>query len=346
MNIITTHGHGTGGEIDRIDTRDFKFEEVGFATPVFNWDVGFDIETKLGITLPVKDQGVSGSCGGQAWSNLAGVLEAANDGNLEERSAKFIYAQTYAPGGGSYGRDNCNIYVNQGAARESVLPSYELGKPPSEAFMERGQDIFASTRDDARSDVSSAYAFPQITIDEIARAIRDTNGVVILIEAQDNGTWLSPFPQPPTKTAWRHFLYLGKGRMISGKKHIGALNSWGKSVGYAGWQYLSEDYFTSGHITQAYTHIFNTTPIPTSFKYNFMVNLSFGTQSVDNSKLQTALQIEGIFPQNVSPTGFFGQITANAVLTFRAKYGVSSANDPQGHSVGPLTRAQLNKIFN
>lgn len=215
MPKLAENIHGTGAVPDRIDTRDYQFKEIGFATPAFDWSVGFDIETKLGITLPVKDQGQSFSCGGQAWSSLAGVLEALNTGNLEERSAKFIYAQTYAPGGGSYGRDNANIFVNQGVSRETVLTSYHNGKPPTEAFMERGQDITPASRVDAMLDVSSSYAQVDVNINEVARALRDTNGVVIMIDGQDNGTWLSAFPKPPSYTSWRHFLYVGKALSIT-----------------------------------------------------------------------------------------------------------------------------------
>ncbi len=109
---------------------------------------------------------------------------------------------------------------------------------------------------------------------------------------------------------------------------------------------MGEDYFTSGHIEQAYTHVLAPPPPPIDFKHNFTQNLSFDTQSVENSSLQTALQIDGEFPMNVNPTGYYGTITANAVLKFRLKYGISSTSDKQGHSVGPLTRTKLNELFN
>ena len=95
-----------GGVPDRVDNRDFKWDEIGFGTSPFDWQKGFDIEFELGTKLPTKDQDGSYSCGGQAWSQYAGVLEATFSGTLEERSAKFFYAQTYQKGGGSSGRDN------------------------------------------------------------------------------------------------------------------------------------------------------------------------------------------------------------------------------------------------
>lgn len=129
-------------------------------------------------------------------------------------------------------------------------------------------------------------------------------------------------------------------------KLLGILNSWGENVGVKGWQFLQEDYFTSGHVQQAYAHIYNLTPIPPSFHYNFVSNLSFGQSGVDITALQTALQVDGEFPKSIAPTGYYGGVTASAVLAFRVKYGISSSTDTLGRSVGPLTRSKLNNLFN
>lgn len=84
--------------------------------------------------------------------------------------------------------------------------------------------------------------------------------------------------------------------------------------------------------------------ISPSTSYKFMVNLVFGQRGVDIENLQKVLQREGCYPATQSITGYYGPITAKAVLSFRVKYWISSASDPLGHSVGPLTRAQLNKL--
>lgn len=219
LNYIDSPLFNPGGVKDRVDTRDFQYAEIGFGTPPFNWAIGFDIENEIG-KLPVKDQGTSFSCGGQAWATYASVLEAAFTGTLEERSAKFIYAQTYQNGGGSRGRDNAEIYVNQGIARESVLSS----SPNIEANMTRGEDITAVVRLDALFDKSFNYSQVEpANIDEIARAIRDNNGVVLGIDGQ-NGlipSWASETPQSPTQTGWRHWCYAGKAFSITPTEYEG-----------------------------------------------------------------------------------------------------------------------------
>lgn len=335
-----------GGIPDRVDPRDYTYEEVGFGTPYFDWSEGFDIEHKIGLKLPVKDQNGSGSCGGQAWATLASVLEAVATGTHEERSAKYIYAQTYQGSGGSTGRDNAEIYRKQGVAREAVLTSYDNGKPPTEAFMQRGGDITQEARNDARLDVSRSYATLTCTMDEVARALRDNDGVILLVDGQNNGTWYSSFPMTPKRVEWRHWIYVGRARLINGRKYVGFINSWGTSVGDRGWQWLGEEWFNTGHILQGWTHVIAPPAPPPSFKHEFMVNLAFGQTSGDIKNLQKALKIDGVFPVTVPETGYYGTITARAVLAFRLKYGVSSVSDPQGHHAGPLTRAQLNKVFN
>ncbi len=262
-----------GGEVDRVDNRDFQLTEIAGAIVVpFDWNKGVDIETELRtrlniptFKLPVKDQGDSFSCGGQSWASYAGVLEAFATGTFEERSAKFLYSQTYVPGGGSRGRDNADIFVTQGAARELVLTSYQSSMPPTEVFMEQSGDITDNVRIDAKLSKALAYAQTGTDINAVATAIRDNMGVVIGIDGENNGTWLSPFPKPPTTVQWRHWLYAGKAQVFGGKKYIGCLNSWGLDVGdrnNPGWQWLGEDYFAS-HVWSGWTHIFAPLPIVT-----------------------------------------------------------------------------------
>lgn len=76
--------------------------------------------------------------------------------------------------------------------------------------------------------------------------------------------------------------------------------------------------------------------------HQFNVNLAYGQSSPEVHLLQEALSKLKIF--TAIPTGYFGPVTAKAVLDFRQTYGISSASDVLGHSVGPITRAALNKL--
>lgn len=359
---------GTGAIKDRPDARDFQWSEIGFGATPFNWQDGVDIEAQLALAIgapglsfkiPVKNQNGSGSCGGQAWSYQDQVLEALKSGSFEERSAKYIYEQTFVYPAGSAGRDNATILVKQGCAREVFISSYDNGVPPTEAFMQKST-ITTAARQDAKTSRLLSYANVSNDIDTVAQAIRDNGGVVLGITGSNNGSWFSAFPVPPANTTiearWYHWVYAGKAKMINGVKHIGILNSWG-NVGESGWQWLSEDYFKcatpndyhgSTAVWQVWTHIFNATSEPT-FSHNFAVEIRFGSNGAEVVALQKALQVDGTFPATVPTTGYYGEITRRAVFDFQVKYKVASMAELlllNGKLVGAKTRLQLNNLFN
>lgn len=347
MSNPNVNDFNPGGIVDRVDNRDFMYDEVG-GVPMnqFDWQAGFDVEVELGRKLVVKDQASSFSCGGQAWSYYAETLEALSTKTYEPRSAKFLYSQTCVPGGGSRGRDNADIFVNQGVCKESVLSSYDNGQPPSEAFMQRSVDITTAARMDAKLSRASAYAQTGSDIDSVATAIQQNHGVILGIDGQNNGTWSSEFPKPPTVTAWRHWVFACGAKLIDGVKYIKIINSWGTDVGDKGVQWLGADYFTS-HIFSGWTHVF--APLnPPFLTHEFKVIMNFGDNNTEVSALQSALRLDGEFPISVASTGVYGDITRAAVLAFQLKNGIVSlpAESNNGKIVGPKTLARLNLEFN
>lgn len=341
-----------GGIKDRYDSRDYQWSEVGHGAAPFDWTAGFDIESVLGLKLTIKDQDGSGSCGGQAWAYLAEVLESLNTKTYEPRSAKFIYAQTYVPGGGSYGRDNADVFVKQGVSEETKLTSYENGLPPSEAFMQRSQDITDDVRSNAKLDQSSSYVQTGTDIDTVAQAIVNTGGVILGVCGSNNSTWGTVYPVPPkpTDTIWRHWLYAGKAKLENGKKYIGVINSWGQGIGDKGIQWLSEDYFASpGAIFSGWTHVYSgNLPPVVPFKHYFPTTMDYGMTSVEVNWLQKALTLEGCFPVSIVPTSFFGNVTRQAVQKFQVKYNIvlSGTALTTGYGrVGTKTLAKLNSIY-
>jgi hypothetical protein len=358
-----------GGIPDKPDARDYKWkEELGGAAAPFDWNKGYDIEAQLQsilgnpeFKLTPNDQNGSGSCGGQAWSKYAAVLKAVVSKTFANRSAKFIYSQTFQAPAGSAGRDNCNILLKQGCASESLCPSYDNNQPPTEAFMEQRQDITLQATADAKFDEALSYANVALDIDDFAQAIENNYGMVIGVRGTNAG-WMPTLVIPPTDadmtptdTTWGHWIYAGKARLNNGQKQIGILNSWGNSRGDNGdgWQWIGENYFAEGgkFLMSGWTHVINTNPTPpaSSFKYNFANVMSSGMNNADVKALQQALQIDEDFPVGVAPTGIYGNITCQAVLKFQIKYQVASTaelNSLGGKTVGPATLAKLNQLFN
>ncbi len=91
------------------------------------------------------------------------------------------------------------------------------------------------------------------------------------------------------------------------------------------------------------------TPAPVVFCHNFNQNLKFGDDLDENGNgdmkyLKQVLRMEG-FTQDLSESrntlhALFGESTAEAVVSFQKKYGIS-----QTGFVGPITRAKMNSLY-
>lgn len=355
--------HPSGANVKRADTRDYKYgsPELGFAAIPFDWSKGYDVEEDIAQTIgasfqmPTKNQGAAGSCGGEAISAYGQAITAFYLKEASEKSAKAPYAQVYVPGGGSDDRELANIYIKQGIYKESLVPSYPSpGVAPTEAFMERSQDITPTARlDAAKESAMLAYSFPVIDIDILAEIIRDCKGVMIGLYGTNNGTWLSAEPLPPTPaeieamSVWSHYMYFGKAFEEGGVKKIWGKQSWGPNVGVngTGWQKIDQTYFNSGALWSAMALVVSAAPVnPPS--HSFTMDLKLGMNNSDVRALQQLLCYDGDL--NVAPTGFYGPITAQAVLRFQIKYDLASKaslDELGGDLVGPATRAKLSQLM-
>lgn len=345
-----------GGEKDTPDTRDLQWNDIGAALPPYDWSNPYDIRVEVKklisptFTIPTKDQGESGSCGGQAFSDYDALLEAVATKSFEERSAKYVIAQTFILDGngkmlGSRLRDNADICVKQGVARESLLPSYENGNTPSDAYMNRPQDITEVHREDAKKSKARSFAYVAPDIESYAQAIKANRGLVTLIGGQSNGTWWSPFPKPPTFRQWGHFMYWGNPVIINGKKGIWGHQSWGPLCGDSGWQWFGEDYFASGFVEAAVTMVMDDL-IPVPPAYQFTRDLTVGSTGIDVKFLQVFLNNHGypLASYGVGSPGHetstFGPLTKQAVAWFQRDNGIK----PSVGYFGPLTRAKVNSM--
>jgi hypothetical protein len=315
------------------DPRDFKYgEQIGFSTEPFDWEKGYDAEKDFKIK--VKNQNGSFACGGFAMSSYAEVLFGT------EKSPKFIYAPIKAPSGGSSIHALMTRLRDVGACDEKYCISFPNGQPPTEAHMVN--DITKEAIENASKYKSSAYAFVGKSFDEMARAIRDNQGMILGITGQDNGSWLSPFPKPPTlggSSYWNHWVFALKARTRNGKKEIGFLNSWG-NIGENGIQWIGEEWLN--WLWGMATMVILDEPKST---FKFTKDLWIGMTDNEVKELQKYLNNNG-FPVSMSGAGskgketnFFGTLTKNALVRFQKANRIS----PAVGYMGKITRGFINK---
>lgn len=319
----------TGALLSPKDSRDYIYgETIGMASLPYDWAKNYDIEEILGFKIPVKDQGRSNSCGGQAWATYNSILECIMTKTFEEESAKFIFAHTHVGDSGSRGRDNCDICINKGVSKESLCLSYENGLPPSNNFMIDLASIKEEAFKDALNNKSKAYSQVKQTVEDLAVSIRDNYGSVFGIYGNNNGTWRTDYPTSPKNISksdcWAHWVYVGKIKVENGVKYFGLINSWGDSVGDNGWQWINaEEYVKWLFEVWAMTPLDNT-------KFIFTKNMKYGSSGLDVKMLQTKLGLK--------VDGIFGKDTKLAVQGFQLRNHLVADG-----IVGPKTLLVLNK---
>jgi hypothetical protein len=301
----------------------------------FDWEKGYDIN----FPLRAKNQYQSYACGGFMCSYAMQVKEGK-----DVQSPKFIYANTWArPNGGTSYEALGNWLVNKGSCDESLCVSFLPDGTTNERFITNTSDITEWAYKDAVTNKIERYAKTvNMTIDEVAKALRDNRGLFLGVWGQDNGTWRTDNPLPPKSKVWAHWLFGTAAGMYKGKKAIRIINSWGNLTGDNGYQWLTEDYFPNG-IFLAWT-ITGNYEIP---KHEFTKTIKFGEKSDEVKFLQMKLETLGFLtmPKGVA-YGYYGALTAKGVFDFQIKNNVASLQEIQklgGKLVGPATRKALNK---
>ncbi len=239
----------------------------------FNWDAGYDVRDYIG-PITIKNQGDNYSCGGQSgayFTEIQRKLQGIDEGEI---SAKSIYSPIAYPGGGTTISMLEKQIGGNGSNRESQVPSMDThGNPLREFMMTDTSWITDQLSIDALNRAGyTPYDVPD-DIDSVASAIENYGAVIWQIRGQNNGTWTSAYPKPPSTTnqnvIWNHFMCCIGAKLIDGKKTIIALQSMGIGYGAAGIQYFQEDYFDSGHIVDAFTLIYDKYIVPNPDNHTF-----------------------------------------------------------------------------
>jgi hypothetical protein len=333
---------------EKPDERDYLHKEIAAGLSLPNW-----VEKKPEdfISYPIKNQGSTSACVAFSFAKQLEIDELSENGVYRILSPRSLYSLGYLPNGGMYDRQAATILIQKGMTLNSLLPSDNL----TEQQMRDASDYKPDAQQVALVYKHDNIIFADNNLDTIASIIESyrqqgqKKGVGIIIAGSNNGTWLSTFPKPPAsnETKWYHKVVATDYGLINGVKYISIDNSWGTYAGMQGKQFLGEDYVPfiletdyTLNLPDNWRDLAQTIPKP---HYVWNNDLKIGSTGEDVLMLQKALQYLGMFPINSiqQPTGYFGGLTRQAVMTFQVAYQIS----PVSGIVGPLTRAKLNQLF-
>lgn len=345
----------TRDEVEKLS--DFKQSELvsAFTAPIWK-------EKTLDQcrNFPIFNQDGSGSCVAQTMAKLLGINYYNDNGVYVHFSATHIYQRrANKPSAGMGGIDVFEI-ARKGVTLEELVPSQNMSDTAMDNaeiadYKHKVGEIFKSGN----------YLFLNNgDIDQVASTIEATKkGVMIWIFAQFDEWTEVPTIKNPSLTKEtapvRHSITAVDYMLHNGKKALVIEDSWGVGYGKGGRRIITEDFFNARNYFAGYVtnFKFGETVTPEVVKpYYFNLNMEFvdstsnplhNVQKGEVVQLQKVLQKQGYFPANVDCTGYYGAVTAKAVLAWQLANKidtVESLTKLKGHYFGSKSRDFINKI--
>lgn len=356
-----------GGFKSPEDYRDVDLASV--APPPTEFPDSFFVDVSM---LPVWMQNQIGACTGHAGAKYLQKLKYDESNTLTNLSARFPYAIAKCldkiDGEGTFPRLIAQIFQKYGCATEATMPNNTLLDHETYVYHRNLKAIPQAAYNEAAQHKIKSYAFPGVTAEGLQNAIINSKGCMLLMEvgptwwtAMDGHvTWQAPDILPlrqPKNITGGHELYLYGYDHVNGRLRFWVFNCWSANWAENGMGYF---YYTDQQpdIIESITFVdlpddllnhLKELPAPNTFTHNFTKPIQYGNTGDEVKALQTALYMDGELKVDPSQFGTYGPKTQAAVKAFQTKYQVATPaeiNAVNGTSVGPLTRAKLNSLFN
>lgn len=360
----------------------YKQESCGLSKRVYsvdklivNKDINaqtvYNIETTGSHTYTANMLSVH-NCVGHAGAKYKQVLDHEDTKKVIPLSARFLYAVCKCldgyPDQGTYPRLSMKVLKDYGCATEVLVPNDSHLDHESYVFQRNITNISVDATAEAKKYAIASYASVDMSTEGIKRAIFQSYGCSALVkynrnwcsDINGNITWeaskILPI-RPSTVNPSGHEVYFYKYETVGNDMKVWFINSFSNQWGDngKGWFWYSEykpyiaEAWTAIDIPQDLLDNVNSLPKEDEFKYNFVNKIKLGDTSEDVKALQTALKIDGTFTYPYV-TGYFGTITAKAVLAFQMKYNIKLSWYERyvlaGKLAGPKTLLVLNQKFN
>lgn len=343
----------------KIDTRpleekkkDFKFAELVAGADPVNWVLKTPDQYRK---FPIFNQNGSGSCVAQTEAKELGIMRAQTDGVYVHFSATDIYQRRINKDGSGMGGVDARTIASEGVTLEALTPSQGM----------HDAEMDAAVVEPYKREIGKVFAVPNFAeliagdIETVASIIQRTKkGVMVWFyfkydEWDTNPKVLHPDLVLNAPDTCRHSVTAVDFTLLpNGKKALIIEDSWGPNAGLGGQRIIDEDFFKARNWYASYLTAFKfQIPAPTPIGkpiHTFNTDMEFSvivTYTPEVMALQDCLKFEGLYPANVSSSGYFGAITKKAVQQFQAKYNITTSTSTGYGRVGPKTRAQLNLLY-
>lgn len=319
-------------------SKDFQWDEVNTMGAIY-----FPVRDPVGYT--VRNQDGSNSCVAQTAAKMLEIWDFKHDATPTVYSATPIYKnRSNKPAVGMSGVDAFSYPIKNGTWLEKDIPSQEMND-------EQMDNSTAAAN--AQVERPTAYLVMPIDFYAVASEI-DKSGAVMLWFKCSYEEWCQDVPSGNSGSeAVRHSVCAVDKITWKGNEYIIIEDSWGT------WQNISDVPLKSGQraITKYFfdkhcyfagcftTFSFDGTAKP---HHTWSKSMKYGQTSEDIKQLQEVLKYEGYFPSNQKSTGFFGGITAKALIKWQVANGMNDfAKETSMYKVqaGPKSIALLNKLY-
>lgn len=293
----------------------------------------------------VKNQGSVGQCVGATKATQLEWEIKRLTGEWLELSPLSIYRERANQGSGMWVHDAHNIVKEKGATLEALLKSENLTE--HEASISK-LTTTAKAYAKALTSIDFSYLYLPIQIDKIATALEMGHAVGLILFANRDEYTNVPYIKDKDLTfqtaSIRHSITALDYFIYNGKKALWIVDSWGVGHAQGGYRIITEDFLNARVITADYFDRF-VLNAQNPQKYDFYMNLKFGDKNEQVILLQNFLKERGYFPFNQPSTGYYGNITANAVLKWQLDNKVDDETELKrlrGHYFGPKSREYVN----
>lgn len=320
--------------------KDIKFEEIVASVAPVVWTEKISTSWRK---FPIFNQDGSGSCVAQTMAKILGVMYWLKNNIYVHFSATHIYQRrSNKPQGGMSGVEAFQIAQN-GATLEVLTPSQDMtdiqmDNTKIEAYKEDVGKVFK---------LGEYVMGPVKDLETIASIIQTTGKALMVWYYFKHDEWTDvPEVKYPTldlngATTTRHSVTAVDFTLYKGKKCLIIEDSWGPNYGKGGQRIITEDFHNARNwfVAHPMNFKFEIPVIPPISTFQFTLNMKFGDRNTEVKELQLLLQRRGLFPANLSATGYFGAVTKESVKKFQYAHALVADG-----VVGALTRQALNSL--